>query len=36
VTYTARVPLTNYPKHVKAVLYNYTSDLLGTASTIVY
>jgi hypothetical protein len=35
-SYTARVPLANYPKHVKVVVYNYVTDLLGTASIMVY
>ncbi len=35
-SYTARVPLTNYPKHVKVVVYSFVTDLLGTASIMVY
>ncbi|HVL66817.1 MAG TPA: VWA domain-containing protein [Vicinamibacterales bacterium] len=35
-TFTTTIPLRNYPKQAKAVLYNYTSDLLGTSTIMVY
>lgn len=31
-SYTARVPLTGPAIHVKVVVYDYASDLLGTAT----
>jgi hypothetical protein len=30
------IPLTNYPKQIKAILYNFTSDLLGSTTAMVY
>ena len=30
IPYTVRIPLTGIPKHVKVVVYDYGSDLVGT------
>ena len=35
-SFSVSIPLRNYPKSVKAVLYNFNSDLLGTTSAMVY
>jgi len=36
VTLQVTIPLTNYPKQIKAVVYNFTSDLLGSTTAMVY